>query len=230
MRKITTIIFDLDGTLVDTLPDIADAMNQVLSRHGLPTRPADSYRALIGRGIQSMISRLAPDCDSAMQSVLYSDFITRYNNHCCDRSTCYPDITQMLEQLRASGYTLAIFSNKRDDLTEKVVKHFFRTDTFKVVKGHTEGTPQKPHPVSTTGLLTSLNTIPARTILIGDTAVDVDTARALDMDCLGVNWGYQSADHLMAAGATTILDHPDQIFDWLEQYNTSSKVVTGHSA
>lgn len=228
--KITTIIFDLDGTLVDSLPDIADAMNRVLAHHQQPIQTHEAYRALIGNGIRSMVNRLVPHYDPAHQQVLYDEFITRYSGHLFDKSICYPGMIGLVAKLRSAGYTLAVFSNKRHDLTRNLVAHFFQPDDFKVVKGHIEGNARKPNPIPTNELLSDLAVEPANAILIGDTAIDVETANAVNMTCLGVSWGYRPAETLLEAGARAVVDTAEQVIEWIEQQNAPGKFNTGKSA
>lgn len=229
-EKITTIIFDLDGTLVDSLPDIADAMNRVLAHHQQPIHSHEAYRALIGNGIRSMVNRLVPHYESAHQQVLYDEFVGRYSEHLFDKSTCYPGILELVARLRFGGYELAVFSNKRHDLTKKLVAHFFRPSDFKVVKGHIEGQPRKPDPIPTNELLSDLVVEPANAILIGDTAIDVETAGAVNMRCLGVGWGYRPAQTLVDAGARTVVDSAEQIMQWIERHNAPDELNAGNGA
>lgn len=230
MEKITTVIFDLDGTLVDSLPDIADAMNRVLVHHQQPIQTQEAYRALIGNGIRSMVNRLVPHYDPTRQQVLYDEFITRYSGHLFDKSTCYPGMIELIAKLRHAGYSLAVFSNKRHDLTKKMVAHFFHADDFKVVKGHIDGKPRKPNPIPTNELLSDLVVEPANAILIGDTAIDIEAASTVNMASLGVSWGYRPADTLIDAGAIAVVDTASQIVDWIERHNASGELNTGKSA
>lgn len=230
MEKITTIIFDLDGTLVDSLPDIADAMNRVLAHHQQPIQTHEAYRALIGNGIRSMVNRLVPHYDPAHQQVLYEEFINRYSGHLFDKSTCYPGMIDLVTKLRSAGYTLAVFSNKRHDLTKNLVAHFFQPNDFKVVKGHLEGTARKPNPIPTNELLSDLAVEPVNAIFIGDTAIDVETASAVNMACLGVSWGYRPADTLVDAGAVAVAETAGRIIDWIERHNASGELNTGKNA
>lgn len=171
--SVAAVIFDLDGTLVESLPDIADAMNRVLAHHQQPIQTHEAYRALIGSGIRSMINRLVRHCDSGHQQVLCDQFITRYSGHLFDKSVCCPGMVELVARLHSAGYTLAVFSNKRHDLAKELVAHFFQLDDFKVVRGHIEGRERKPHPIPTIELLSDLVVEPANAILVGDTAIDV---------------------------------------------------------
>lgn len=227
MRGISTIIFDLDGTLVDTLPDIADAMNYVLASHGKQIHPPERYRALIGGGIRAMVAQLVPNFDGTRQARIYNEFVDRYGDHLCEKTVCYPGMVDFVENLRAAGYTLAVFSNKRDDLTQQIVRHFFQPGSFKVVRGHVEGAGRKPDPDSTVELLADLGADPTSTTLIGDTAIDAETARAVNMAFLGVSWGYRAAETLADAGALTVFDRADQILEWVERHDARDRFRTG---
>lgn len=125
VMSVAAVIFDLDGTLVDSLPDIADAMNRVLAHHQQPIQTHEAYRALIGSGIRSMINRLVRHCDSGHQRVLCDQFITRYSGHLFDKSVCCPGMVELVARLHSAGYTLAVFSNKRHELAKELVAHFF---------------------------------------------------------------------------------------------------------
>jgi len=226
MRETSTIIFDLDGTLVNTLPDIADAMNFVLASLGQGVHPPERYRDLIGGGIDAMVAQLVPNLDRARQARVYEEFVTRYGNHLCEKTVCCPGMVDLVEDLCAAGYTLGVFSNKRDDLTRGIVRHFFRAGSFKAVRGHVEGIGRKPDPDSTLELLKELRAAPASSVLIGDTAIDAETARAVNMAFLGVSWGYRAAETLADAGALAVFDRAEQILEWVERHDARDRIRT----
>ena len=227
MRAISAIIFDLDGTLVNTLPDIADSMNRVLASHGQAAHPRERYRALIGGGIGAMVAQLVPEFDQARQSSVYNDFVVRYGNQLCRKSTRYPGMAAVVENLRAAGFALAVFSNKQHDLTRALVGHLFPPGSFKAIRGHVEGSGRKPDPELTRELLAELGAEPASTVLIGDTAIDAETAREVNMAFLGVAWGYRAAETLEEAGALAVFDRAEQIFDWMQRHNARDAIREG---
>lgn len=224
INGISTVIFDLDGTLVDTLPDIADAMNHVLAAHGQEVRPPARYQALIGGGVGAMVDRLVPAFDRGCQARLKEEFIRRYGEKLFEQTACYPGMADVVENLHGAGYTLAVFSNKRDALTQRIVRHFFRPGIFKAIRGHADGAPPKPDPAPTRKLLAEIATEPVHSVLIGDTAIDAETARAVGMEFLGVRWGYQRTGTLADAGAIAVFDRAEQIPEWIERYQTRRRI------
>lgn len=215
MDRIDTIIFDLDGTLIDSLPDIAQAMNRALERHRLVPQPAAAYRGLIGNGMRAMVDRLAPHFTRTHREALYEDFSHFYGRDLFTRTRLYPGIAELVPALRRAGFTLALLSNKRQDLVHRLVEHFFAPGDFAAVKGHLDGAPGKPDPAPTRALLRDLSAAPHRCVLIGDTPVDMATASAVNATALGVAWGYRTPEALLAAGATDIVYRAENIVAWL---------------
>ncbi len=202
------VIFDLDGTLADSLRDIAEAMNRSLTEHGLPTHPVDAYRTMVGEGIETLGRRVVPSGFSGdLQSV-----ITRYRDE-YDRldhvhTFPYAGVEAMLDALTAAGLRLAVLSNKRDDFTLKLVAQRFGRWAFADVRGEREGVPRKPDPTAAFELALALNVLPANIAFVGDTSVDMKTATAAGMRPIGCLWGFRGRDELLAAGARELLTTP----------------------
>lgn len=216
------IIFDLDGTLVDSLRDIADSVNAVLHENGLPMHPIDAYRAMVGDGLAKLVERaIDPGPDSAPGSG--TDFARvlaavreRYAAHCLDATRPYPGIPALLDALAARRLPLAVLSNKPHAMTIEVVARTFPEGTFVAVAGARESVPIKPDPAAALAIARQLGVPPESTLFVGDTPVDIATARAARMTGVGVHWGFRSAQQLREAGARHLLDAPERLMDLLD--------------
>ena len=209
------VIFDLDGTLIDTLEDLADSVNQALVRLSLPTHPVDSFRLKVGDGAGTMIARsLPPDRRDLLDTVLQMQQ-AYYAEHFSDKSRPYPGIIEMLGQLRTHGLLLAVLSNKPDHFTKLVVAQAFESSAFDHVAGHRDGTGLKPDPAGALTVAEQLSVSPDEAAFVGDTAVDMQTATAAGMFAVGVTWGFRDRDELTQNGSSAIIDHPTQLIDTL---------------
>ncbi len=205
-----TIIFDLDGTLVDTLPGIAAAANRVLQKAGFPTHDTDRYRDFIGDGLSAMVKRALPPevDDTAIVARVIEDTAKAYDRTWAAASIPYPGISDLLERSIGSGLMLAVLSNKPDKPAREMVAAFFPRDIFSLVIGAASHTPPKPDPSGALGIAESLGVKPNDCFFLGDMAVDMNTARAAGMFPLGALWGYQSAEELLGAGAAALMRTP----------------------
>ncbi len=215
MNAISTVIFDLDGTLVDTLPDIAAAANTLLAQHRLVSHPEDAYRSLVGRGMNSLVDKLVPHFSDTQRKNFYGDLLQQYGRELYARSRLYPGVAALIARLRRDGIQLAIFTNKQHDLALRLVSRFFDIADFRLVLGHRDGAAPKPDTRTTEQLLKELSARPEHCLLVGDTPVDMATAVAVGMASLGVAWGYQPEAALRASGAWGIAHTPDDIDAWL---------------
>ncbi len=218
--KIKALLFDLDGTLLDTLEDIAQAMNRVLARQGYPTHPLQAYRYLVGRGIKNLVlSALPPQAagDTARVELCLKDMAQEYvlQGEKCTRP--YPGITDMLDGLAVRGCRLAVLSNKPDALTRAVVSHHLGRWQFDVVRGARDDTPVKPHPRGAEEILSALRLHKNEVLYLGDTNTDMETARAAGLTAVGVEWGFRDRQELMEAGAHYIIAQPQEIFAVIDQ-------------
>jgi phosphoglycolate phosphatase len=205
------VIFDLDGTLADSLRDIADAMNHSLTEHGLPTHPVDAYRTMVGEGIETLGRRVVP---SGFSGDLHS-VITRYRDEYerLDHVHTFPyaGVEAMLDALTTAGVRMAVLSNKRDDFTRKLVAQRFGRWAFADVRGEREGVPRKPDPTAAYELALALNVLPANIAFVGDTSVDMKTATAAGMRPIGCLWGFRGREELLGAGARDLLTTPMEL-------------------
>lgn len=206
--KYQALIFDLDGTLLDTLDDLADGVNAALQMHGYPTKTRDEVCAAVGNGMVKLIERVVPGGreDPLFDRVL-ADFKQYYGAHCEDKTAPYPGIPELLGKLRESGVQMAIVSNKADYAVKKLAKAWF-ADTVPVAIGENEaaGIRKKPAPDTVDLALRELGLARAQAAYVGDSEVDIVTARNCEMPCLSVTWGFRSRDYLKAEGAETLLD------------------------
>lgn len=198
-----TVVFDLDGTLLNTLDDLADAGNRLCANRGWPTHTAEEFRYFVGNGIPKLIERLAPPehRTPAELAEALAWFQADYGAHLRDKTAPYPGIPAMLGRLKAAGVQLAVFSNKADPLAREVVASYFDPALFDLVRGQRPDTPVKPAPEGTRALLAALGADPAATLYVGDSNVDVQTARNAGLDCCGVLWGFRTRQELQQEGA-----------------------------
>ena len=221
------IIFDLDGTLVDTIGDIAAAMNHALEEGGFPTLSREQYAKIVGNGLRTLASKaLPPEArDEKTVDAAYRSALGFYRGHPADFSQPYPGIPELLAELRGkrtfgsadrrSAVKTAVLSNKADHLTQMVIGKFFPPYTFDLVIGERPGIPRKPDPASTWELITELDGSPRETLFVGDSEVDAATAQAAECSFLGVSWGFRSRAALEAAGASRIIDNPAELWELL---------------
>lgn len=207
------VLFDLDGTLLDTLEDLAMAANRVLAAQGLPVHPVDAYRYFVGDGVATLVERILPAAlrGTAMLDEAIAAFQREYANNWHDRSLPYPGIPQMLDRLVAAGLRLSILSNKPDGFTRLCVQRLLPQWTFDPLLGQRPGVPKKPSPAAALEVARLLGLAPAEILYVGDTAVDMQTANAAGMDAIGVLWGFRTALELQAAGARHLITAPEEL-------------------
>ena len=209
------VFFDLDGTLIDSLDDLADTTNDVLARHGLPTHPVHDYRYFVGDGIHTMLQRTVPQgTDPALVDALVAQAKVEYGQHWARKTRVYAGIPAMLEQLQAKGVQLAVLSNKLQDFTTMVVQHFFPHQPFVLIKGSPEGGKAKPHPAMALAMAQELGLRPQEVLFMGDTRVDMETASNAGMVPVGVLWGFRPKEELVAHGARYLLEQPGDVLQY----------------
>ena len=207
------VIFDLDGTLLDTVADLANATNQALERCGYPTHPTDAYYKFVGNGINKLFARALPAEHSTEENVqlIRSIFVPYYNEHNADCSHPYPGIVALLETLQERGVQLAVASNKYHEATLKLVRHFFPSIRFVAIYGQRDGVPIKPAPDVVYDILHDTGIAKEDTLYVGDSGVDMQTARNAGVEGIGVTWGFRSAEELHENGAMHIVHEADEI-------------------
>ncbi len=211
---IHALIFDLDGTLADSLTEIADAMNGALLAHRLPTFATDAYRLMVGEGMRVLAKRAIGKADVPVESVL-EVYQAKYHQNEHAKTWPYPGIDVLLEALARRKVPMAVLSNKPDRLTKSLVAQRFGTIPFVSVRGEQEGVPRKPDPAAAFELALALNVLPANIGFVGDTAIDMNTAKAAGMTGIGVLWGFRDRAELVGAGARHILSTPEELLPLL---------------
>lgn len=204
-------IFDLDGTLIDSVRDIAESMNRSLAAMGFPIHPVEQYNYFIGEGVQVLVERALPAGARDEASVkkfmdgYRLDYLQNWNVH----TTIYPGIPEFLHRMVAAGIPMGVLSNKPDLATRKCVEHFFPDIPFIYVAGQRDGIPRKPDPLPALEIATAMNLPPEQCAFIGDTAVDMQTAVAAGMFPAGVSWGFRTEEELITHGARLIAHTPE---------------------
>lgn len=209
---IKAVIFDLDGTLTDTLGDIANAMNRALRIHGLPEFAVDEYRKLIGGGVRVLTERAVRDRLDMTDAVL-ATYQPYYAAHAMDVTRPFDGVQDMLHALAERGVQICVFSNKPHDDCVNVVKHFFPDIPFTKVLGQMAGMPVKPDPAGAFLCAQAANVRPDECLYVGDMVVDVNTARNAGMHSVAVTWGFGSRDSLQ--DAEHVIDKPEQLLGLL---------------
>ena len=214
------IIFDLDGTLINTIDDLGQACNYALSSCGFPTHRIEDYPRLVGNGINRLIERALPEQhrDEATVLRLREYFVPYYDQHNCDLTRPYDGIPQLLTALKAAGHTLAVASNKYQAATEKIVAHFFPS-IFDVVLGERVDVPRKPDPQIVYDILSTLHsTLDTQQdeqlgtyLYVGDSLVDAATAQAANLPFVACTWGFCTHEQLLTAHPDYIVHHPSEI-------------------
>lgn len=215
------IIFDLDGTLLNTIADLGEACNYALRAHGYAERDAAEYPRLVGNGVNKLIERALPEGhkDEATVLRLKADFIAYYNEHNRVNTQPYDGIPELLEELRKRGVRLAVASNKYHEATNTLIRHYFG-DIFDVVLGERAGIERKPDPQIVKDIMNheKIRGISAEeTLYVGDSDVDMQTARNAGITSIGCTWGFCTREKLLAAGPDLLADHPLEILDFLQQ-------------
>jgi len=204
-------IFDLDGTLVDSLRDIAEATNECLELLGLRPHPVESYRYMVGEGVPALCERALGRTHPHLVARLAELTRARYRTRPLRHTRPYPGVGEMLEQLRAAGIRLAVLSNKPHELTLTVVRAFWPEGVFACVQGYLDEEHRKPNPYYVLHICRQLAVPPDHTWLVGDTPTDVDTARRSGTGVVAVSWGFRTREDLLAAGADRIVDSPAEL-------------------
>ncbi len=206
-----TYIFDLDGTLLNTLDDLAASCNHALSAFGLPTHSSDDVRRFVGNGVRKLIERAVPDgTDNPLYDKVLSAFQEYYLQHSQDHTAPYPGILPMLHELWQQGKQLAVVSNKFCDATRQLVAFYFG-DIIPVAMGEKPGIRKKPAPDMVLEAMRLLHADPATTVYVGDSDVDIETARRCQLPCISVAWGFRDTNFLLQHGATTIINLPEEL-------------------
>ena len=208
------VLFDLDGTLTNTIDDIADSMNHALRLHNLPEHTVQEYKYMVGDGAKKLAERAVGEHREYFRSV-YQAYQKQYETHNAVKTRAYDGIHELLEALTERGIRICVLSNKPHADTLTVVHHYFPTISFDAVQGQMEGTPVKPDPTGALMLAAKLGIAPYDFAYLGDTSVDMKCARAAGMHPYGVLWGFRTADELLTSGAEALLESPGELLKYL---------------
>ena len=211
IREYDTYIFDLDGTLLDTLTDLAASCNYALLQHGMAQRTIDEVRMFVGNGIKKLMERAIPDGLANPQfDEVYQCFRQHYLKHGLDHTAPYPGVLPMLAELKRRNKRIAVVSNKFYRATEELCKHFF-DQYVEVAIGEREGIKKKPAPDTVQEALAQLGVTGDNAVYIGDSDVDIATANNCQLPCISVLWGFRDKDFLLRSGATTLIKMPEEL-------------------
>lgn len=210
-------VFDLDGTLVNSLGDLADSANFALEKQGFPTHPRELYRYFVGGGIPRLIRRILPQGTSEEEIRLVHDlFAQEYRRRCLATTAPYPGIPELLEELGRRKVGAAVFSNKDHEFAGHIVKALFPGQRFAFVQGMAQGMPKKPDPAGMLPHLAALGIGPGECLYLGDSGVDMRTANNAGCLALGVLWGFREREELLENGAAHLIARPLEALDYLD--------------
>lgn len=217
MKKYKGIIFDLDGTLLDTIDDLAESMNEVLKKYDHPTFTSDEYKLKIGGGFEGLISNSVPaDTDSETQEEALILFSSIYDKRYLNKSKPYEGIDSLLDELSKREFKIGINSNKKDEYTNILANKFFKRIPFIKIYGERDGIARKPDPISALDIIKSMGLRPEEVLYVGDSKVDIMTAKNAKIDSVGVLWGFRDYEELEKYGATYIVSDPKEILKIIE--------------
>lgn len=207
------VIFDLDGTLLNTIADLGNAANYALEKAGLPTHPAEAYPRFVGNGVRKLIERVTPEDKGSADMVdrLLADFKIYYDEHLTDLTTPYPGINELLTDLNNRGIKLAVASNKYQSAVERLINKIFPDIPWVAIEGQKEGCPVKPDPSIVFEILPKCPTPKSEVFYIGDSGVDMETARRACVESCGVTWGFRPVSELREHHADNIADDTNQL-------------------
>jgi len=213
----THVIFDLDGTLLNTIDDLADAGNHICQTHGWPTHTVEEFKHMVGNGIPNLVSRFTPEGlgqDGLAQAL--AEFSAYYGEHKQDKTAPYPGIPALLDALKRQGKRLAVLSNKAHALAGPVVEHYF-PGVFEYVQGALPDAPLKPDPTLLRALMERTGAEPETALFVGDSNVDVRTGKNGGLTVCGVLWGFRDRAELKGAGADYVINAPEEMLTLLQK-------------
>ncbi len=210
MKKL--VVFDLDGTLLNTIDDLGNACNYALRAFGFSEHPLASYNYMVGNGVRKLMERAAPDANEEVVDKLLKLFREFYDDHCTDFTVPYDGIPDLLRSLRERDINIAVTSNKYEAAVKKIINFYFPDIKFSSLLGQIEGRPIKPDPSIVFTALSECPTRKADVLYVGDSGVDMETARRACVDSVGVTWGFRPVSELRKAYANYIVNSPEDIF------------------
>ena len=211
--SVSAVIFDLDGTLLASLEDLADSVNTVLDEFSFPTHPLEPYKYFVGDGMENLVRRAAPpDTPDTVLSAILSSVMREYGQHWARKSRPYDGIMPMLAELEARRIPMAVLSNKPHAFTVEVMDHFFADIRFTAIQGSPPGSKAKPDPALALAIAGQMRLAPEQVAFMGDTRTDMETANNAGMPPIGVLWGFRPERELLDHGAKVILARPEDFF------------------
>ncbi len=213
MNKYDVVLFDLDGTLLDTLEDMCDSVNHVMEKFGYPVHSLEKVRSFIGNGIRKLIERALPEgTDSKTCELALAEYRRYYGENCMVKTRPYEGIPELLSELKERGFRIGVVTNKNAEAAEKLCSHYF-PDTVEVVTGQKDSLPKKPDPAMVQSALEQMGVVGKKTVYIGDSETDIETAANSQMDCIICLWGFREKEYLLQKGAKTIVSQASEIAD-----------------
>lgn len=211
--KVKAVLFDLDGTLLDTVKDIGTGANLALCRYGCPEHPLEAYRGFVGHGIRNLFRMAVPEgtTEETYQAVL-NTYLAYYPEHCTDHTDCFPGIESLLERLAGEGYRLAVITNKTEPTAKRILSHYFPNIPFAFVWGRDDRRPLKPDPAAGVLACETLGLQPEEILFFGDGDTDMEFAVNSGFCPVACSWGYRSREQLKAAGAAVIVDTAEELY------------------
>lgn len=210
--KYDTYIFDLDGTLLDTLQDLATSVNYTLRQHDMPEHSLDDIRRFVGNGVRKLMERAVPDgAQNPLFESAFATFRQYYMQHSLDTTRPYDGIPEMLDELKRRGCRIAVVSNKMMAATQELIAHFFPQIEVAIGEHEAEGIRKKPAPDTVREALRQLGVTTKNAAYVGDSDVDIETAYNSGLPCISVLWGFRDRDFLLSHGATTLISRPEEL-------------------
>lgn len=214
-KKYKAVIFDLDGTLLNTLDDLLTSVNYALEKHSMPLRTLEEIRHFVGNGVQRLLELAVPEgTTQEMLENTFSAFKEHYALHCNDKTDLYPGIRELLAELKKNGFQMAIVSNKLQEGVDSLYAQYF-ADSVELAIGAKDGVRKKPAPDTVYEAMRALNASEAEAIYVGDSEVDIATANNAGLPCITVTWGFRTREEQEEAGAKIFVDNPEEIIELL---------------
>lgn len=212
---VKALVFDLDGTLVNSLEDLADSINYCLTKLGMPVHETEDYKMMIGTGTLELCRKALPAEHAELADKLLEMNLVRYSQHYMDKTGPYAGVVDMLDELHKRGLQLGVLSNKPDNFVKLITVKIFGSERFEMIVGQQDGVPIKPDPTGVLNMLKEMQVEPDEALYIGDSGSDMQTGIAAGMCPVGVSWGFRSREELMAGGAKHVIDDPGELMELL---------------